>query len=161
MEGSNLTVLDGWETAQAEKLGQVKLTYSCTVALPAIPPWIFPLPVVDLEIAKISKQCKEYGGMNNLVKQYLGLKYYNNIQISTDGSKVPNTGKTGAAVYIPHFQKSILKRTLDHLAVYTVELLAILLALTWIEEVGPNQYIICSDSMASLISIANLSVGLT
>lgn len=34
-----------------------------------------------------------------------------------------------------------------------MELLAILLALTW--RRGPNQYIICSDSMASLISIAN------
>lgn len=121
----------GWVgNSQAEKLGLVRFTYSCTVALPAIPPWIFPLPVVDLEIAKISKQCKEYGAMNDLVKQYLGLKYNNSIQIFTDGSKDPNTGKTGAAVYIPHFQKSILKRTSDHLSVYTVELLAILLALT-------------------------------
>lgn len=54
---------------------------------------------MDLEIAKISKQCKGYGGMNDLVKQYLGLKY-NSIQIFTDGSKDPNAGKTGAAFYI-------------------------------------------------------------
>lgn len=88
------------------------------------------------------------------MQQYQGLKYNNNIQIFTDGLKDPDTGKSGAAVYIPHFQKSILKRTSDHLTVYTLKCLANIMALSWI-EVGPNQYIICSDSMASLQSIAN------
>jgi len=137
----------GWVgNNQAEKLGIAELNHSSTVALSAIPPWVFPLPIVDLEISKILKQYKEYGVINDVVKQYLGINYNNSIQIFTDGSKDPSTGKTGAAVYVPHFQKSILKRTSDHLAVYTVELLAILLALTWIEEVGHNQYVICSDS---------------
>ena len=113
------------------------------------------MPTVDLEIIKKSKQCNEFGEMNSLIQQYISDKYNGSIQIFTDGSKDPDTGRTGAAVHIPQFNVSIIKRTSDHLAVFTVELLAILLALWWIEEGRSSRCIICSDSMAALISISN------
>ncbi len=45
------------------------------------------------------------------------------------------------------------KRLSDHLSVFTTELLAIILALQWIEEVQPEITVICSDSMAALTSL--------
>ena len=146
----------GWVgDSSARELGISNLTHSCTVPLPATPPWLFPMPTVDLQIIKKSKQCNEFGGMNSLIQQYIIDKYNGSIQIFTDGSKDPDTGRTEAAVHIPQFNVSIIKRTSDHLAVFTVELLAILLALWWIEEGRSSRCIICSDSMAALISISN------
>lgn len=86
------------------------------------------------------------------------------IQIYTDGSKGPETGKTGATTYIPKLQISIKKGASDHLAVLSVKLLVVILGLLWAEEVKPNQvgnvthytsYLMCSNSMAALISIRN------
>ncbi len=39
------------------------------------------------------------------------------------------------------------------MSVFTTELLAIILALQWIEEVQPERTVICSDSMAALTSL--------
>lgn len=98
----------GWVgDGEAEKLGLTKLSLSCTVALPATPPWFFPMPTVDLETAKLSKHSNEYGGMNNMVQQYLSIKYNDMVQVYTDGSKDPDSGKTEAAVYIPEFETSL------------------------------------------------------
>ncbi len=71
------------------------------------------------------------------------------LQIFTDGSKEPESGRT-AAVYI---KIKMAKRLSDHLSVFTTELLAIVLALQWIEEVQPERTVICSDSMAALTSL--------
>lgn len=43
------------------------------------------------------------------------------VQVYTDGSRDPDSGRTGIAVYNPQF-KSLLSRK-HHLAVYSVELL--------------------------------------
>lgn len=61
-------------------------------------------------------------------------KYNDIVQVYTDVLKDPNSGRTVPTVYIPQFEKTIKQRTLDHLTVYTVELLAILLTLAWIED---------------------------
>ena len=85
----------GWVgDSSARKLGLSNLTHSCTVPLPATPPWLFPMPTVELEMIKKSKQCNEFGGMNSLIQQYISDKYNGSIQIFTDGLKHPDTGKT-------------------------------------------------------------------
>ncbi len=80
-------------------------------------------------------------------------EYYSVLQVFTDGSKEPESGRTAAAVYIPTFKIKIAKRLSDHVSVFTTELLAIILALQWIEEVQPERTVICSDSMAALTSL--------
>jgi ribonuclease HI len=47
----------------------------------------------------------------------------------------------------------VKKRITGHLAVYTGELITILLALQWVEEVEPDSVVICSDSCAVLMSL--------
>ncbi len=45
------------------------------------------------------------------------------------------------------------KRTSDELSVHTGEMIALLLAIQWIEEIRPLKSVICSDSCASLASL--------
>ena len=49
----------------------------------------------------------------------------------------------------------MFQRISDNVSVYTGEMLAILLAVQWIEEIRPLRVIICSDSTSSLVSLQN------
>lgn len=73
-------------------------------------------------------------------------EYYSVLQVFTDGSKEPESGRTAAAIYIPTFNRKIAKRISDNVSIFTTELLAIILALQWIEEVQPARTMICTDS---------------
>ncbi len=64
------------------------------------------------------------------------------------------TGKMGFGVFIPELGISMKKTTTDHLSISTVELMAIIAALYWIEERGTKKVIICSDSSSALVSIS-------
>jgi ribonuclease HI len=63
---------------------------------------------------------------------------------------------TGAAFGVPEFKVAVTKRATDHLSVYTMELLAILLAAVCVEEVRPDRVVICSDLRAALIHLYSL-----
>ncbi len=58
------------------------------------------------------------------------------VTIFTDGSKDPISGTTAAAVFIPKFQTRIKKRITDHVSVYTAALIAMVVALQWVEDVN-------------------------
>lgn len=51
--------------------------------------------------------------------------YQDELFIFTDGSKQPETVRTGAAFFIPHYEVAFKTRATDHLSVYTVELLEV------------------------------------
>ena len=91
-----------------------------------------------------------------VAESYLEQHFSDKILIFTDGSKDPDTGRTGAAVFIPHYKIHIKERTTDHLSVYTVELAAIILGLEWIEGNDHNNALIASDSWAALTSIKTM-----
>lgn len=59
------------------------------------------------------------------------------------------------AFIIPEFGKKVGKRINNGLSVFTGEMLALLLAVQWVEENKPLRTIICSDSSSSLISLDN------
>lgn len=85
------------------------------------------------------------------IQEYIN-SYYSYIQIYTDASK-SLVDRIGVAFIVPEFNITIVKRISDNVSVYTVEMLAILLAVQWIEEIRPLRVIICSDSTSSLISL--------
>ncbi len=98
-----------------------------TVTRSAIPPWLFPMPLIDIQLHK-EKHNNETSVLESLVVQkYIDLTYYSMVQIYTDGSKDPDSGKTAVAVYIPLFKIKMSERTSDHISVFTAELTAILL----------------------------------
>ena len=63
------------------------------------------------------------------------------------------TLKQGAAFSVPEFKVAVTKRATDNLSVYTKELLVILLAPEWVEEVRPDRVVICSDTCTALMSL--------
>ncbi len=60
------------------------------------------------------------------------------MHIYSGGSKDPRTGITGIGVYIPEFKISITKRLTSKFSIYAVEMVAIIIRLTWVEEVKPD-----------------------
>ncbi len=122
--------LDG-ANEEAQKMGLSDIHVAPTVARSAVPPWLFPMPLLDIQLHK-EKHNNETSVLESLVVQkYIDLTYYSTVQLYTDGSKDPDSGKTAVAVYIPLFKIKMSKRTSDHISVFTAELIAILLALLW------------------------------
>ncbi|CAG5898125.1 unnamed protein product, partial [Menidia menidia] len=70
-----------------------------------------------------------------LVQSYLD-KYYGYVQVFTDASKNSNNSN-GVSFIIPEFRVKKCKRITDGVSVYTGEMVGIILALGWIEEVRP------------------------
>ncbi len=144
----------GWiGDAKAETIGLHQIQYSPTVSMSSIPPWLFPLPSIDLNIQQELKDKSEQLPIWRLVQNYCDQQFSDSLFIFTDGSKDPGTGCAGAAIYIPMTESCIKKRVSDHFSAYTTELLAILLILQWIEEKEINNTVIASDSFSALTSI--------
>ncbi|XP_038157609.1 uncharacterized protein LOC119794224, partial [Cyprinodon tularosa] len=144
----------GWVVKkEASSLNLKDYVITPTVPIPAIPPWMFSTPVIDLQIQKIMNNWGKNTPTDIIVQQHLSKEYYSVLQVYTDGSKEPESGRTAAAVYIPTFKIKIAKRISNHVSVFTTEVLAIILALQWIEEVQPLRTVICTDSMATLNSL--------
>ncbi len=57
------------------------------------------------------------------------------------------------AIHITEIKIDISKRISDHLLVYTAEIVAVIIALKWVEEVKPDRVIVCTDSLAVIKSI--------
>lgn len=92
-------------------------------------------------------------GVDSVVSEHLRTQYYAFLNIFTDVSKDPKTGRTAAAFSVPVFKVAVTKRATDHLSVYTMELLTILLAAEWVEVGRPDRVVICSDTCAALMTL--------
>uniref|UniRef100_A0A1A8H245 RNase H type-1 domain-containing protein n=1 Tax=Nothobranchius korthausae TaxID=1143690 RepID=A0A1A8H245_9TELE len=131
------------------KLNQFKISHR--VPLPVIPPWILPEASVDLTLLERKTKDKSFILNSHTAQDFID-RYYNYVQIYTDASK--NTaGHLGIAFVVPEFRVTVQKRVGDGLSVYTGEMLAILLAVHWVEENRPLFSVICSDSSSSLTSL--------
>lgn len=83
-------------------------------------------------------------------KEYLQ-KWNNHLKVYTDGSKSEN--KTGCAFYVPEMGFKKCMRLTDNTSVCESELVAILLAISWLAENPPFQFVILSDSLSALQAI--------
>lgn len=145
----------GWIIEQKAKELEINEINICpTVPLSAVHPWILPDPVVDLTLLDKKNRDKEFILHQQVIQTYIENNYYSCIQIYTDASK-NSANNVGISFIVPEFNIKVCKRITDGLSVYTGEMLAILLALQWVEELRPLRAVICSDSSSSLISIQN------
>lgn len=89
--------------------------------------------------------------MATLANELLHNKYSQHLKIFTDGSKLLN-GRVGCAFVIPELKVSKQYRLNDDVSIFTAELFAILMALTYINDlpVNPHQIVICTDSLSSI-----------
>lgn len=79
------------------------------------------------------------------------------IKIYTDASKTDDN-RVGAAFIIPEINVMLNKRVNDKLSVFTGEMLAILLALEWVENSKTRKVLIGSDSSSALNSFKNMQL---
>ena len=142
----------GWTAVQrAKEIGIEKIQFSPTVPISALPPWILPDATVDLTILERKNKDREFVCNAISVQEYID-KFYGYVKIYTDGSKSAES-KVGVAFWVPEFQVRVGKRVNDEVSVYTAEMIAILLAIHWVEETRPVSVIICSDSSSVLTSL--------
>ncbi len=128
----------GWNVQkEAEDIGLTRIDVSPTVEISVIPLWLFPMPIVDLQILEEINNKKGYVSKNEIAQIYIDQNYSQEIKIFTDGSKDPVSGNTAVSIYIPHVKIRIAKRTSNHLSVYSAEMIAILMVLNWVEEIQP------------------------
>ena len=122
-----------------------------------IPPWLFKSPNVDKTLqGEVSK--KE----NPEILKHLALErislYEQSVCIYTDASRLIEN-RTAAAFYIPELKIKEKYRLSDELAIFSAELTAIKLALTWTyttDSIPSSKSItIFSDSLSSLQAIDN------
>ena len=142
----------GWTIKEkVNNMGIGFLNISPTVAYPVVPPWILEDLKVDLGLLE---ERKEDGVDTNRVNNYITGKYKQCLKVFTDASK--NTDKrVGVAYVIPELDLAMSSRINNDLAVYTAELVAIWLALLWLDSNKYMQAVIASDSSSALSSIKN------
>lgn len=117
-----------------------------------IPYWM--LPEINIELGFLQE--KDKWKVAPKIGEYLNSISQSTMIIFTDGSRDPVSGRAGFGVYVEQLGLEISRRISNGSSVLTAELMAILWALWWIEEVKPREVIICSDSVGAL---DNLKVG--
>ncbi|XP_023190356.1 uncharacterized protein LOC111608710 [Xiphophorus maculatus] len=141
----------GWVIlSKIEEIGIDKVQVSSVVVSPAIPPWVLEQAEVDLKLLEKGREMEK-----NEVENYINKEYSKHIQVYTDASKKSNN-QVGIAFIAPDLNVMENKRISDKLTVYTGELMAILIALEWIEGIGKGKFVICSDSSSALMSIQGM-----
>lgn len=140
----------GWTIHDSVRdMGLSEFKLSPAIPLPDVPPWTFKELCVDLSLLerKAKSDIDKYE-----VQTYLMGRYENVLKIYTDASKQTDN-RVGVGYVIPMLKHGEGKRLNDDLAVYTAELMAMLLALKWVEEKRPCQVVVASDSSSALTSI--------
>ncbi len=108
----------------AKELGVSEMKISSTIVHSDMAPWKMKCPEVDWHLLEIKRK-EESVDLVGMFNDHITEVYKNYTQIYTDGTKNPETGITGIEVN---------RRTSNNLAVYTVEMVAILVALRWVEK---------------------------
>ncbi len=97
----NIKVIKLWMEAneEAQKMGLSDIHVAPTVARSAIPPWLFPMPLIDIQLHK-EKHNNETNVLESLVVQkYIDLKYYSMVQIYTDVQRIQTLGNSCSSIY--------------------------------------------------------------
>ena len=126
---------------------------------PKTAPWLLkPVTTSDKIKNMVNKQDNPHV-TKNIVLQAIEDQYSQFIHVYTDGSKDPNTGKTGFAFFIPSLKTVRFRRTSDNVSVYTTEMAAIANSLAWLngKDIKNKNIVILTDSYSSIQSIQNNS----
>lgn len=139
---------ESWESSKIKKevfknvivdltkeLGINDWVASPAALMPAVPPQLLPQPRVDLSLLKQVCSSKNIFDLQAYVNTTLHENYGYYVHLFTDGSKNPENGKSSCAFYIPELKMNVFKRFTDHLLCkYAAEMMAVLLALPWIQR---------------------------
>ncbi|RUA04271.1 MAG: hypothetical protein DSY43_06760, partial [Gammaproteobacteria bacterium] len=125
-----------------------------------LPPASLPTPITDTHLSTLTSKTDMPHIIKNTALQYIQDRHATEIQIYTDGSKEPTTGKTSFAVHIQKPTRQTLKsRLTDHHSVYTTELVAIEKALQATLLLNKPTATIFTDSLSSVQAIQRQNIA--
>ena len=140
----------------AREVGVEHIRVSPTVVYPEMAPWRMVWPKVDWCLLELRRGGEEVD-LARAHGRCMGGVYGGWVQVYTDGSRA-ESGVSGFGVAVPERGIGISRRTTDGLGVYTVEMVAVLVALRWVEHARVGRAVVCSDSASVLASVRS---GLT
>ena len=118
------------------------------------PPGSLPTPTTDTKITTLTSKQDIPDLTKTIALQYIKDNYNTDIQIYTDGSKEPTSGKTAFAIHIQNpVRRTFKSRLMDHHSVYTSELIAINKALQATLALNKPTATIFTDSLSSIQAI--------
>ncbi len=139
-------------TVAEHGLGEVTLT---SFAPPPTAPWTMLEPPISMSVSKIISKSDFTHEIRAAALEMIDRNYKHSLQIFTDGSKDPNSGKVSAAFSVPSLKVKSKFRITDNTSIFTAELIGILRAMSWILEIKPMNTVIFTDSLSSLKAIQN------
>ncbi len=119
----------GWSSKiYAEEIQVINIKMSPMVVIQEYEPWVYVTPQVDLHLLEV-KRIEREADLASVFSIYTRVQYPQHMQVYTDSSKDPERQTTGAAFLVQgsgYQGISGVKRTSNHLAVCTVEMIGIL-----------------------------------
>ena len=137
----------------AEVMGVNRGEFSKTVVFPDVAPWLLKTPKIDFHVLDVKRRERGVVDLVTVFNNHVEREYSECVQIYTDGSVDPETGRTGAAFVVPGADYAVYKRAPDKLGVYTMEMYAVFMALQWVEREKPDKVVVLSDSSSILKSL--------
>ena len=119
------------------------------------PPWLLTEPVISIELASQINKSDNPLLLQQRSLEIINTKWFSQLHIFTDGSKLPKEGRCSAAFYVPYFACKQSKRLSDGTSSYRAELAGIMLALNWLHQLDTLYVgsVIFSDSLSALVAI--------
>lgn len=119
------------------------------------PPWHLHTPEVCFDICDNCPKSNTPSKLKAIADEYIEKNCSQSIKIFTDGSKIPS-GETSSAFVIPELNVCRGYKLPPHVCVFTCELVAILMALYWVDEFRPIDATIFTDSLSALQSMIHI-----
>lgn len=119
--------------------------------------WLLEWPEIDWYLLEVKRKEKGQTDLVNAFKYHITREYNDFMLIYTDGAKEPETGVTGFGVAVAAKGILVNRRTSYMLEVYTVEMLAVLVALRWVEKDCCNKVLMRSDFSSVLTRLKSFN----
>ena len=141
----------GYRTFEENTMEIVPISHNIT------PPWTLVSPNVCMELNEIVKKTDNPQYLLYCSNELIQRKWSTELHIYTDGSFVFEQHNASAAFWVPSLLYKQYKRLSYSISSYKAEMMAIILALTWLDQLDTIYVgvVIFSDSMSSLLSIKN------
>ena len=127
------------------------------VPLCPYPPWLSEQAEIIYEYSNMSKKDNPLI-IASKAKEMINTRFNHSLRVFTDGS-VSNNSDVGAAFVVPDFKIEKRYHLTKGCSIFTAELFAIMMALTFFNDMPilPKQIVILSDSKSALMALYNQS----
>ena len=121
---------------------------------PPVPFWDFKEVDTSIRIQTLINKVVDDRVKKEIVTREINSFWGTALHIYTDGSLEPKSQRVGCSLIVPFFKYSRGFRLTTGLSIFSAELIAIYMALEWIDDVKPRDVVIFSDCKSAVTSLA-------